>query len=96
MQFETQRRKTEKRKLIADAELDYVTAWEAARYEQNALRANMEIEKLEKLLNECRVREKNEERVHNERAKFLIRDTKVRVTISIIDRKPVSRDTPIF
>ncbi|XP_076377890.1 uncharacterized protein LOC117227569 isoform X2 [Megalopta genalis] len=70
-----QRRETEKRKLIADAELDYVTAWEAARYEQNALRAAMEIEKLEKLLNECRVREENEERVRNERTKFLIRDT---------------------
>nr|XP_033338830.1 dynein regulatory complex protein 9 [Megalopta genalis] len=71
----TARRETEKRKLIADAELDYVTAWEAARYEQNALRAAMEIEKLEKLLNECRVREENEERVRNERTKFLIRDT---------------------
>ncbi|XP_076642413.1 dynein regulatory complex protein 9 [Halictus rubicundus] len=70
-----EQRETEKLKLIADAELDYVAAWEAARYEQNALRANMEIEKLEKVLNECRVREKNERRVHNERTKFLILDT---------------------
>nr|XP_031826943.1 dynein regulatory complex protein 9 [Nomia melanderi] len=70
-----EQRDTEKLKLIADAELDYVTAWETARYEQNALRANMEIEKLEKVLNECRVREKNEERVHIERTNFLIRDT---------------------
>ncbi|KZC12263.1 IQ domain-containing protein G [Dufourea novaeangliae] len=71
-----EKRDIEKLKLIADAELDYVTAWEAARYEQNAARADMEIEKLEKILNECRTREKNEERVHNQRTMFLTRDIK--------------------
>ncbi|XP_053970753.1 dynein regulatory complex protein 9 [Hylaeus volcanicus] len=70
-----EQRDIEKLKLIADAELEYVTAWETARYEQNVLRGEMEIEKLERILNDRRVREKNEERVHNELTKFLTRET---------------------
>lgn len=72
-----QQRDIEQLKLIADVELEYVTAWEKARYEQNALRGDMEIEKLERILNDCRVREKNDERVHTELTKFLIQETAV-------------------
>ncbi|XP_054002320.1 uncharacterized protein LOC128889043 [Hylaeus anthracinus] len=72
-----EQRDIEKLKLIADAEFEYVTAWETARYEQNVLRGEMEIEKLERILNDWRVREKNEERVHDELTKFLTRETAV-------------------
>ncbi|CAK9831807.1 Dynein regulatory complex protein 9 [Anthophora retusa] len=68
-------RSIEKLKLIADAEVKYVSERERAKYEENSLRCDMEIEKLEKILNDCRVREKNEERVHAALTKFLIEDT---------------------
>lgn len=73
----TAQRSLEKLELTADVELKYFTAWEEARCEQKALHWDMEIEKLEKTLNECRVREKNEERVHRERMKFLMQETEV-------------------
>ncbi|XP_061931325.1 dynein regulatory complex protein 9 isoform X2 [Apis cerana] len=65
----------EKLKLISNVKLDYVTEWEKARYEQNLLRCDMEIEKLEKMLKDRRVREKNERRVHAELTKFLTQET---------------------
>ncbi|XP_043792977.1 dynein regulatory complex protein 9-like [Apis laboriosa] len=65
----------EKLKLISNMELDYVTEWEKARYEQNSLRCNMEVKKLEKMLKDQRVREKNERRVHAELTKFLTQET---------------------
>ncbi|CAL7952208.1 unnamed protein product [Xylocopa violacea] len=65
----------EKVKLIADAELEYVTEWEKARYEQNSLRRDMEIEKLEKILNVQRMREKNEQRIYDELTRFLLQET---------------------
>ncbi|XP_026669378.1 dynein regulatory complex protein 9 [Ceratina calcarata] len=68
-------RNVEKLKLIADAELEYVTEWEKTRYEQSSLRRDMEIEKFEKILNERRTREKNQLTVHGELTKFLILDT---------------------
>lgn len=78
----------EKLKLISNMELDYVTEWEKARYEQNSLRCNMEIEKLEKMLKDQRVREKNERRVHAELTKFLTQETAVSViSVSIIINK---------
>ncbi|XP_076618848.1 uncharacterized protein LOC143340579 [Colletes latitarsis] len=70
-----EQRDVEKEKLIADVELKYVTAWEKARYEQNALRGDMEIEKLQGILNDCRVRERNDQRVHDKLTKFLIQQT---------------------
>lgn len=65
----------EKLKLISNVKLNYVTEWEKARYEQNSLRCDMEIEKLEKMLKDLRMREKNERRVHAELTKFLTRET---------------------
>ncbi|XP_076686738.1 dynein regulatory complex protein 9 [Andrena cerasifolii] len=70
-----EQRSLEKLQLTADVELKYFTAWEEARCEQNALQWGMEIERLERTLNECRVREKNQERVHRERMKFLMQET---------------------
>lgn len=66
----------EKLKLISNVKLNYVTEWEKARYEQNSLRCDMEIEKLE-MLKDLRMREKNERRVHAELTKFLTRETAV-------------------
>ncbi|KAK1128758.1 hypothetical protein K0M31_019910 [Melipona bicolor] len=70
-----EQRNVEKLKLIADTELEYVTEWEKARYEQNSLSCDMEVEKLEKILNKWRIREKNEQRVHAELTKFLTQET---------------------
>ncbi|XP_076754147.1 uncharacterized protein LOC143425320 isoform X2 [Xylocopa sonorina] len=75
----------EKVKLIADAELEYVTEWEKARYEQNSLRRDMEIEKLEKILNVRRMRETNEQRIHEELTRFLLQETAYRCNQEFID-----------
>ncbi|XP_003399574.2 dynein regulatory complex protein 9 [Bombus terrestris] len=69
-----EQRNVEKLKLIADAKLKYITEWGEARCEQNSLRCDMEIEKLEKILNNWRIREKNKQRVHAELTKFLTQD----------------------
>lgn len=71
--------KVEKLKLISSMELEYATEWEKARYEQNLLRCDMEVGKLEKVLNDRRVREKNERRVHAQLTKFLIQETAVSI-----------------
>ncbi|KOC60931.1 IQ domain-containing protein G [Habropoda laboriosa] len=75
MELAEEQRSVEKLKLIADAEVKYVGEWERARYEQISLRCDMEIKKFEKILNDCRVRERNEERVHDALANFLIQET---------------------
>lgn len=67
----------ERLKLMANAELEYVAAWEEARREQNALQCDMEAKKLEKTLNDLRTREKNMERVHKAKAKFLTLEIEV-------------------
>lgn len=72
----------EKLQLISSMELEYATEWEKARYEQNLLRCDMEVEKLEKVLEDRRVREKNERRVHAELTKFLIQETAVSIISS--------------
>ncbi|XP_061931326.1 uncharacterized protein LOC107997805 isoform X3 [Apis cerana] len=74
----------EKLKLISNVKLDYVTEWEKARYEQNLLRCDMEIEKLEKMLKDRRVREKNERRVHAELTKFLTQETAVSIELIVV------------
>ncbi|KOX70078.1 hypothetical protein WN51_04595 [Melipona quadrifasciata] len=66
----------EKRRILNElSEEQYVTEWEKARYEQNSLSCDMEVEKLEKILNKWRIREKNEQRVHAELTKFLTQET---------------------
>nr|XP_034191272.1 dynein regulatory complex protein 9 [Osmia lignaria]XP_034191273.1 dynein regulatory complex protein 9 [Osmia lignaria] len=70
-----EQRNIKKLKIIADAEEEYVMAREKAKYEQNQLRCDTEIKKLEKMFNDYRVQEKNEERVHVELTKFLIQET---------------------
>lgn len=74
----------EKLKLISNVKLDYVTEWEKARYEQNLLRCDMEIEKLEKMLKDRRVREKNERRVHAELTKFLTQEIAVSIELIVV------------
>lgn len=81
----TQQRNVEKLKLIANTELEYITEWEKARYEQNSLRRDMEVEQLEKILNKWRIREKNEQRVHAELTKFLTQETAVSITLFLFN-----------
>lgn len=57
-------------------------AREKTKYEENQLRCDTEIEKLEKMLNDYRVQDKNEERVHVELTKFLIQETAVNIYLT--------------
>ncbi|XP_032682368.1 dynein regulatory complex protein 9 isoform X2 [Odontomachus brunneus] len=61
----------ERLKLIKDAEMRYVRTWEEARREQNVLRYELEMDKLAKALNDCNVRERNENRVNSELMRYL-------------------------
>ncbi|EFN76088.1 IQ domain-containing protein G [Harpegnathos saltator] len=61
----------ERLKLIKDAEMRYVRAWEEARREQNVLRYELEMDKLAKTLNDCNARERNENRVNSELIRYL-------------------------
>lgn len=79
-----QQRNVEKLKLIADAKLKYITEWGEARCEQNSLRCDMEIEKLEKILNNWRIREKNKQRVHAELTKFMTQDIGVSIVLFML------------
>lgn len=49
----------------------YVRAWEEARREQNVLRYQLETDKLAKALNDCHVRERDENRVNSELMRYL-------------------------
>ncbi|XP_076233344.1 uncharacterized protein LOC143178502 [Calliopsis andreniformis] len=65
----------EKLKLMADVELKYLITSEKAKCEQKALRCDMETQKLEKVLDDYRIQERNTKRVHEARTKFLIQET---------------------
>lgn len=56
----------------------YVRAWEEARREQNALRYELEMDKLAKALDDCNARERNENRVNSE----LMRHLTQRIAVS--------------
>lgn len=58
----------------------YVSAWEKARCEQNALRYELEMEELAKTLNDHRARERNERRVNSELTRYLTQ----RIMVSVI------------
>lgn len=49
----------------------YVRAWEEARREQNALRYELEIRELSRTLDNCYIRERNENRVNSELIRYL-------------------------
>lgn len=49
----------------------YVRAWETARREQNVLRYKLRMNGLEKALNNCSVREKNENCANSELTRYL-------------------------
>lgn len=49
----------------------YVQAWEKTRREQNVLRYELEMDELEKTLNNCYVHEKSENRVNGELTRYL-------------------------
>lgn len=51
----------------------YVQTWEEARREQNVLRYELEMDELSKTLNDCYVRERNENRVNSELIRYLTR-----------------------
>ncbi|EFN67626.1 hypothetical protein EAG_01883 [Camponotus floridanus] len=61
----------ERLKLIKDVEMRYVRAWETARREQNVLRYKLKMDELERTLNNCYVREKNENCVNSELTRYL-------------------------
>ncbi|XP_072745451.1 dynein regulatory complex protein 9 [Anoplolepis gracilipes] len=61
----------ERLKLIKDVEMRYVRAWETARREQNVLRYKLEMDELQKTLNNYYVSEKNENRVNSELTRYL-------------------------
>lgn len=67
----------ERLKLIKDAEMKYVRVWEAARREQYVLRYELDINELEKTLNDHCVRERRENHVNDVLARYLTRRTAV-------------------
>nr|XP_012231744.1 PREDICTED: IQ domain-containing protein G [Linepithema humile] len=61
----------ERLKLIKDVEMRYVRAWEKARREQNVLRCESEMDKLERTRNDYYVQERDENRVNGELTRYL-------------------------
>ncbi|KAG7202150.1 hypothetical protein KM043_015832 [Ampulex compressa] len=72
--IETQAEK-DRLKVTTDVELRYIEAWKKSQREQALLRQTLEIEKLEKELQDCQIREKNEIRVTTELRNFFVQET---------------------